>query len=44
METDDVKSLPILDAPVDGAEETETGESFNPNWSSDAPRGGRAGT
>src|SRR5256885_13537981 len=40
MDTDEIQNSPILDAPVNGAEEAE--ENFNPNWASDAPRGGRA--
>jgi len=40
MDTEEIKNPPTLDAQVNGAEETE--EKFNPNWASDAPRGGRA--
>lgn len=40
MDTEEIKNPPTPDAQVSAAEETE--EKFNPNWASDAPRGGRA--
>jgi hypothetical protein len=39
MDTEEIKNQPSPDAQV-GAEEAD--EKFNPNWASDAPRGGRA--
>jgi Histidine kinase-, DNA gyrase B-, and HSP90-like ATPase len=39
-ETNDAENLNPGDWPNDGV--NEGGEKFNPNWSSDAPRGGRA--
>lgn len=40
MDTEEIRNLPSPEAQVNGPEETE--EKFNPNWASDAPRGGRA--
>ena len=40
MDTDEIKNTPELDTPVNDVDEAE--EKFNPNWASDAPRGGRA--
>jgi Histidine kinase-, DNA gyrase B-, and HSP90-like ATPase len=40
MNTDEIKNPPVVDPPVISADEIE--EKFNPNWASDAPRGGRA--
>jgi hypothetical protein len=41
MDTEEIKNQPSPEAQVDAAAE-ETEEKFNPNWASDAPRGGRA--
>lgn len=40
MDTNEIKNQPVLDAPVNDAD--EAGEKLSPNWASDAPRGGRA--
>jgi len=40
MNTDESKNSPLIDAPVNDAD--EIGEKFSPNWAVDAPRGGRA--
>lgn len=40
MDIEEIKNSPVLDTPVNEADEVE--EKFNPNWASDAPRGGRA--
>lgn len=40
MNTDEIKDSLILGTPANVADEIE--EKFNPNWASDAPRGGRA--
>ncbi len=40
MDPEEIKNQSTPDAQVSAAEETE--EKFNPNWASDAPRGGRA--
>jgi hypothetical protein len=40
MDAEEIKNQPTADAQVSAVEETE--EKFNPNWASDAPRGGRA--
>jgi hypothetical protein len=40
MDTDEIKNPLVLDLPEGEADEVE--EKFNPNWASDAPRGGRA--
>jgi hypothetical protein len=41
MDAEEIKNQPTPDAQV-GAAAEETEENFNPNWASDAPRGGRA--
>src|ERR1700761_8416113 len=40
MDTEEIKNSPAIDALANDADEAE--EKFNPNWASDAPRGGRA--
>ena len=40
MDIEEIKNSPVLDESANEADEVE--EKFNPNWASDAPRGGRA--